>query len=140
MDKISRKKRSWNMSRIKSADTKPELFVRKYLSGKGLRFRINYKIPGKPDVAFPKHKGAIFIHGCFWHKHNCKYSVIPKSNRPFWLKKLNDNAKRDIRNLNTLKAKGWKILTIWECAIENKPSSVCRKVDSFINKYMVKPE
>jgi len=138
MDKISRAKRSWNMSRIKSSNTKPEIFVRKYLYGKGLRYRINYKITGKPDIAFPKYKSAIFIHGCFWHKHNCKYSVMPKSNRSFWRNKLNDNAKRDLRNLNTLRAYGWKVLTLWECVIKNKPASAYKRIDRFIKQFMSK--
>ena len=135
MDKISPAKRSWNMSQIKSANTKPELFVRKYLSDKGLRYRINYRIKGKPDIAFPKRRITIFIHGCFWHKHGCRYSVMPKTNKTFWADKLTANKIRDKKNEKVLKKLGWHTLTIWECKLNNSPENTFKKLIRFIRHY-----
>ncbi len=130
MDNISRKHRSWNMSRIKNKNTKPELIVRSLLHKMKYRFRLNGKIskkiepkgflPGKPDIVFAKHKCCIFINGCFWHRHkNCKYAYVPKSNKEFWLNKFNDNIERDKRVQNDLIAKGWNVEIIWECETQN---------------------
>lgn len=120
MDIFTKEKRSWNMSRIKSKDTTPEINIRKYLFKKGYRYRINYKIPGKPDIVFPKKKLAVFIHGCFWHYHKCKNSTLPKSNVLFWKNKLESNVARDKFIVKELKKGGWKIFIIWECEIEGK--------------------
>lgn len=137
MDKISRSRRSWNMSRIRSVNTKPELFVRRFLSSKGLRYRINYQITGKPDIAFTKFKIAIFIHGCFWHKHKCHYSVMPKTNKKFWADKLSANKLRDKKNEKALKKMGWHILTIWECDLSDFPEGTLKKIFRFIQKYSI---
>lgn len=112
--------RSYNMSRIKGKDTKPELLVRKYLFSKGLRFRKNDKrYPGHPDVVLPKYKTVIFVHGCFWHFHEgCKYAVMPSSNVEFWKKKLYDNRNRDHRNQAALTEMGWNVIVIWECQLK----------------------
>ena len=120
MDKITVEKRSWNMSRIKGKDTKPELIVRRRLFAEGYRYRVQYKLRGKPDIAFPSIKLAVFIHGCFWHRHGCKNSNLPKSNSTFWENKLKGNVERDIRNREFLMHEGWVVLTIWECEIEDK--------------------
>ncbi|UOE49148.1 very short patch repair endonuclease [Mucilaginibacter sp. SMC90] len=108
------------MSRILSKDTKPELLVRKFLFGNGFRYRIHdKKLPGKPDIVFPKKKIAVFIHGCFWHSHqNCKYAVSPKSNTEYWSKKISNNVTRDRKNTDELLEKGWKIITVWECELK----------------------
>ena len=100
VDKVSKEIRSYNMSRIRSKDTKPEILVRSYLFSKGLRFRKNDKrYPGSPDVVLPKYKTIVFVHGCFWHLHEgCKYAVMPKSNVEFWEKKLYGNRERDKHN------------------------------------------
>ena len=88
-DKLGKDKRSWNMSRVKGKDTRIEILVRKQLFQDGYRFRKNVRdLPGKPDIVLPKYKTVIFVHGCFWHKHNCKEGHIPKSNSEFWAKKL----------------------------------------------------
>lgn len=131
MDRISREHRSWNMSRIKGKDTKPELIVRSLLHKMGYRFRLNGKVsrkyhpkgilPGKPDIVMAKYKTVIFVHGCFWHRHKgCKDAVIPKTRTDWWLEKLNGNVERDKRNTGILKAAGWKIITIFECEAEEK--------------------
>lgn len=124
MDRITKKQRSLNMSKIKSANTKPEIFVRKILWKNGFRYRLNYKnAPGKPDVFISKYKTAVFINGCFWHNHDgCKYAVMPKSNRNFWEKKMRNNVKRDKQVIKDLKKLGYKVLVFWECEIFDKRS------------------
>ena len=116
-DKHSKEVRSYNMARIRSKDTKPEEIVRKYLFSRGFRYRKNDpKLPGKPDVVLPKYRTVIFVNGCFWHHHDCRYFVWPSSNVDFWEKKINGNVARDDRNVSTLKAAGWKVIVVWECA------------------------
>jgi DNA mismatch endonuclease (patch repair protein) len=112
--------RSYNMSRIKGKDTKPEVAVRKYLFSKGFRYRKNVrKLPGCPDIVLSKYRTCIFINGCFWHKHDgCRYFVWPKSNEEFWKKKINANVDRDKRNYALLKEAGWNVIVIWECEIK----------------------
>ncbi len=121
MDVHTPEKRSYNMSRIRDRDTKPELKLRKILWKRGYRYRIHYKrLPGKPDIVFPGRKKAIFVHGCFWHRHSCKYFKWPSTNKEFWRKKINDNVSRDSRNCEELGKKGWQYLVVWECEIKNK--------------------
>ncbi|MDU5371911.1 MAG: very short patch repair endonuclease [Negativicoccus succinicivorans] len=112
--------RSENMARVKSKNTKPEIFLRKLLWHKGFRYRINYEgLPGRPDVYFPKYKTAIFVNGCFWHLHeNCKYSSIPKNNHEFWKSKLEGNAERDKKNYAQLESMGIKTIVVWGCTIK----------------------
>lgn len=120
-DRISAEKRSRNMSHIRSKDTSIELKVRKYLFSLGYRYRVNYKdLPGKPDMVFTKKKIAIFIHGCYWHGHNCKsrYSHISKSNTDYWNEKIKRNQERDKRNIELLEKDGWKVIVLWECEIK----------------------
>lgn len=119
MDNHSKEQRSYNMSRIKSTNSKPEETVRKYLFSKGLRYRKNDKrLPGKPDIVLPKYKTVVFINGCFWHGHSCKYFVMPKSNTEYWKNKIASNIKRDQTNLELLKAQGWNIIIVWECQLK----------------------
>ncbi|MCP4050881.1 MAG: DNA mismatch endonuclease Vsr [bacterium] len=121
MDTISKEHRSWNMSRIKSKNTRPEMTVRSTLHKMGFRFRLhNNKMPGKPDIVLPRYKTVIFVHGCFWHRHsNCKYAYNPKSKTDFWRNKFKETVRRDKDKELTLKSSGWKVLTIWECEIKN---------------------
>jgi len=111
--------RSYNMSQIRSKNTKPELVVRKYLFAKGYRYRLHSKaLPGKPDIALPKYRTVIFIHGCFWHGHEgCKYFVIPKTRTEWWLNKISRNKQLDAENESKLKKSKWKIITIYECEL-----------------------
>lgn len=119
-DKLSKTQRSLNMSKIGSSGTKPELQVRKFLFKAGFRFRVNYKIPGKPDIALPSRKIAMFVNGCFWHQHNCKKAALPATNTEFWTAKLLANKKRDKNNEKKLISIGWKPIKIWECKLNNK--------------------
>jgi DNA mismatch endonuclease (patch repair protein) len=132
-DVHSKEIRSFNMSRIKSKNTKPELLVRKFLHANGFRFRLHVKdLPGKPDIVLPKYKTVIFIHGCFWHGHDqCKYYVIPKTKTEWWLNKINGNKSKDTINIRLLKNIGWKVIEIWEC--ELKSMSKRMKLENLIN-------
>ncbi len=109
--------RSHNMSRIKGRDTQPEMRVRKLLHGMGFRYRLHVKdLPGKPDLVFPKAKAVLFVHGCFWHMHRCKYGKpAPATNKSFWAEKRRSNVDRDKRNRRRLRAEGWSVFEIWEC-------------------------
>lgn len=122
------------MSKIKAVNTKPEVRVRKFLHSLGFRFRIHLSIEGKPDIVFTKSKKIIFIHGCFWHKHGCKNSVMPKSNMEFWEKKLNSNVERDKKNKENLQNNGWEIKVIWECEIEENFNLVKEDLINFLKK------
>ena len=123
-DVHNKKTRSYNMSMIRSKDTKPEIIVRRLLFGNGFRYKLHDKtLLGKPDLVFPKYKTVIFIHGCFWHGHEgCKYFVVPKTRRKWWLEKINRNKQLDTEYLRKLKKLGWKILTVFECKLRQKKS------------------
>lgn len=112
--------RSYNMSQIRSKNTKPEELVRKYLFSKGFRYRKNdARLPGKPDIVLPKYKTVIFVNGCFWHGHEgCRYFVWPKNNADFWKAKISGNIQRDIHCHQTLAEQGWNVIVIWECELK----------------------
>ena len=122
MDVHDQKTRSYNMSRVKGKDTKPEEIVRKYLFSQGFRYRKNdTRLPGKPDIVLPKYKTVIFVNGCFWHKHEgCKYFVWPKSNSEFWKEKIESNIVRDKKQYEELKNAGWHVIIVWECELKKK--------------------
>lgn len=121
MDRLTKEKRSWNMSRIRGKDTKPEVVVRSMLHGMGYRFRIHVKgLPGCPDIVLPKYRAVIFVHGCFWHRHTgCKYAYIPKSRQDFWAKKFQKTVERHEIVTRELEEQGWKTLVVWECETAN---------------------
>lgn len=120
-DKISKPHRSWNMSRIRSKNTSPEIVVRSYLHNQGYRFRLHKKdLPGKPDIVLTKYKTIVEIRGCFWHRHEgCKETTTPKTNTEFWLKKFEGNVERDRKNDKLLSDMGWQVIVIWECEVKN---------------------
>jgi len=124
MDSLTPEKRSWNMSRIRSKNTKPEIIVRSLLHHMGYRFRIHRRdLPGTPDIVLPKYNAVIFVHGCFWHRHpGCPYAYTPKSRVEFWEKKFSDAVRRDKQALHELKELGWKVLVVWECETKNLES------------------
>ena len=119
-DSLSKEKRSWNMSKIRGKDTSIEVKVRKYLFSKGFRYRKNVKtLPGKPDIVLPKYKTVIFVHGCFWHRHEgCKDATMPKTRTDFWREKFCKNIENDQLHTQQLITAGWKVLVLWECEIE----------------------
>ena len=129
MDNLSKEQRSENMSRIRSKNTKPEIKFRKKLHSLGYRYSLHKKdLPGKPDLYLKKHNLAIFIHGCFWHQHGCRYSVIPKSNKKYWELKLKNNTLRDEKNLKKLNQIGVNYEIVWECQIKEQIGEVVEKV------------
>jgi DNA mismatch endonuclease, patch repair protein len=121
-DVHSKETRSYNMSRIKGKNTKPEMLVRRFLHAKGFRYRLHVKdLPGKPDIVLPKYKTVIFIQGCFWHGHDqCRYYVVPKTKTDWWLNKINANKTKDSTNIEALKNIGWHVIEIWECDLKSK--------------------
>ena len=124
MDVHDKKTRSYNMSMIKSKNTKPEEIVRKYLFSQGLRYRKNVReLPGSPDIVLPKYKTVIFVNGCFWHGHqNCKYFVWPENNAEFWRKKITTNMERDSKKKALLEQNGWRVFVVWECELKKARS------------------
>ncbi len=111
--------RSYNMSRIRRKNTSPEMIVRQYLFSRGLRYRIDDKrFPGRPDLVFPKYKTVVFINGCFWHHHDCKYFVWPKSNTEYWVPKIQRNVERDVFNQASIRNMGWNVIIVWECELK----------------------
>ena len=120
VDKLDSAKRSWNMSRIRGKDTKPELAVRKALHAKGFRFRLHVKkLPGKPDIVLPKWRSVVFVHGCFWHRHEgCPDTTTPKTRTEWWQRKFAKNVENDTRKREALKRLGWRVLIVWECEVD----------------------
>jgi len=118
-DIFSTEKRSMIMSRIRGKDTSPEMIIRSGLHKMGFRYRVNCrKLPGSPDLVFSKFRAVIFVHGCFWHRHDCHLFRWPASNEVFWRKKITGNAERDRQNIRTLLDNGWRVLIVWECALK----------------------
>lgn len=120
-DRLTSQQRSWNMSRIRGKNTKPEVAVRALLHQLGFRFRLHVRrLPGCPDIVLARWRSAIFVHGCFWHRHDkCRFAYTPKTRRQFWLSKLEGNAGRDKKAMAALKRGGWKPLVVWECELRD---------------------
>ena len=143
MDIKSKEARSLNMSKIKKKDTKPEVYLRKLLFSKGYRYRIAEKsVPGHPDIFLRKYNTAIFVHGCFWHRHEgCKYAYVPKSRVEFWQKKFDDNVRRDAVVRQELEKRGIKCLIIWECTLKQMTKdseysdTLVRQIEEFLISY-----
>lgn len=116
-DRVTKERRSWNMSRIRGKDTAPEKLVRSALHKLGFRFRLHVRnLPGRPDIVLPKHRTVVFVNGCFWHRHpGCRYAYTPKSNVEFWREKFRANVQRDRRQRQRLEELGWRVIVIWEC-------------------------
>lgn len=122
MDRLTREHRSWNMSRIKGANTKPEVRVRSTLHRMGYRFRLHRNdLPGKPDIVLPKYETVIFVHGCFWHRHSdCRFAYTPKSRVAFWKKKFRRNVERHEEVEQQLEQIGWRVIVVWECETKDE--------------------
>lgn len=135
MDTLSPSERSERMSRVRGKDTKPEIAVRRMAHGLGYRFRLHRRdLPGAPDLVFPRHKAAIFVHGCFWHRHpdpRCRLARLPKSRVEFWERKLEGNRKRDAANRAALGQMGWRVLTLWECELRDA-GAIRERIHSFL--------
>ena len=124
IDTLTPSARSERMGRVRGRDTKPEMVVRRLIHGMGYRYRLQARdLPGRPDIVFRKRKKAIFVHGCFWHRHpdpSCKLARLPKTRLDFWLPKLEGNRKRDIANVKRLEEMGWQVLLVWECELRDR--------------------
>ena len=137
MDTVDRQTRSKIMSRIRGKNTSPELQVRKALHRRGFRYRLHAKdLPGSPDLVFPKYRAVIFVHGCFWHRHGCHMTTMPKTQVAFWTEKFNNNIARDRKALDKLLESGWRVLTIWECALKGKTKLDWAIVEENIVKWL----
>ncbi|MFN7949994.1 MAG: DNA mismatch endonuclease Vsr [Blastocatellia bacterium] len=134
-DVLTREQRHRNMSAIRGANTKPEMVVRSLAHRLGYRFRLHRKdLPGKPDLVFAGRRKVVFVHGCFWHMHDCKYgSVRPATNAEFWQHKRMSNVERDARHLKALEEVGWRVLVVWECETR-EPENLAKKLDRFLRQ------
>jgi len=129
MDVVDRATRSRMMSGIRGKNTKPELAVRSFLHRAGLRFRLHAKLPGRPDLVLRKHRTAVFVHGCFWHRHQgCVYATTPASNVEYWQARFADNVQRDVRVQQKLEDAGWRVEVVWSCKLSESElaKSACR--------------
>ncbi|MBX6763924.1 MAG: DNA mismatch endonuclease Vsr [Rubrobacteraceae bacterium] len=131
-DIMSREARSRLMSRVRSRDTAPERTVRSLLHRLGYRFRLHRKdLPGKPDIVLPRYKTVIFVHGCFWHGHDCPKGRLPKTNGEFWSNKIARNRQRDLEHEKALKQLGWSVLTVWECQLADT-----KHLESYLRQHL----
>lgn len=141
MDRLTPERRSWLMSRVGGRNTQPELIVRSLVHRLGYRFRLHGKgLPGKPDLVFASRRAVIFVHGCFWHRHEgCKYATSPKSRRKYWNDKFAANVARDRRTVGRLRRMGWRVMTVWACEIK-RPASLERRLVRFLERESVDVE
>lgn len=130
MDVMTPEQRSRNMSRIRGKDTKPELLLRSMLHAAGFRFRLHHTgLPGRPDIVLPRYRTAIFVHGCFWHRHSgCRYATKPKTRQDFWEEKFRATIARDIENVKQLHLAGWQVITVWECELAKDSEKVIGEI------------
>jgi DNA mismatch endonuclease, patch repair protein len=133
-DIVSPEQRSWNMSRITGKNTKPELRLRSILHRAGYRFRLHVSsLPGRPDIVLPRYRTAIFVNGCFWHRHRgCSKSYTPSSRTAFWTAKFEATIARDAKKAAELRKQGWNVLTVWECELQQSPSSVLDRIKATV--------
>jgi DNA mismatch endonuclease (patch repair protein) len=133
MDTVDTKTRSRMMAAVGHKNTKPEMILRRALHHNGFRYVFNDKrLPGSPDLVFKKYHSIVFVHGCFWHRHGCKYSTIPRTRVHFWNKKFEANIKRDLKNIAELKKLGWHVKVIWECQLKGSEKQILREVKIII--------
>jgi len=135
-DVHSPEQRSFNMSRIRSRDTKPEMIVRSLVHQMGYRFRLHRRdLPGTPDLVLPRHSKVIFVHGCFWHMHRCRYGrVTPRKNAAFWAAKRQANVERDRKALRRLRSDGWRVLVVWECWTRDPEIKLIPRLTQFLDE------
>jgi DNA mismatch endonuclease (patch repair protein) len=133
MDVHSQEQRSFNMSKIRGKDTRPELIVRRWLWAHGFRYQLHKKdLPGKPDIVLQKYQAVIFVHGCFWHRHGCKFTTAPATRKEFWQEKFKKNIERDKYNIKRLIELGWKTEVIWECEVNSWNNSLENNIFNFL--------
>ncbi|KZM49044.1 very short patch repair endonuclease [Labrenzia sp. OB1] len=136
-DVLTQEQRRHNMQRIRRRNTKPEMHLRRGLHARGYRYRVDYNgLPGRPDLALPKYKAVIFVHGCFWHGHNCPLFKWPKTRQEFWRNKIESNQTRDKRVIDDLQKAGWRVLIVWECALRGTERKVLDDVLSEVEYFL----
>ena len=141
MDVHSPAQRSFNMSKIRGKDTRPEMVVRRWLWANGYRYRLHRKdLPGRPDIVLSKYHAIIFVHGCFWHRHGCKYSTFPSTRQNFWQTKFEGNVQRDKDNQARLTSQGWRVFVLWECEINRWDLYLEHRIKTFISNGSVNVE
>ena len=141
MDVHSPAQRSFNMSKIRGKDTRPEMVVRRWLWANGYRYRLHRKdLPGRPDIVLSKYHAIIFVHGCFWHRHGCKYSTFPSTRQNFWQTKFEGNVQRDKDNQARLTSQGWRVFVLWECEINSWDLYLEHRIKTFISNGSVNVE
>ena len=143
-DSLAPERRSWNMSRIRGCNTKPEIRVRKLLHQLGYRFTINSRnnrsLPGRPDIVLPKYRAVVFVHGCFWHRHyRCRDATVPKTRVSFWKAKLEGNAKRDRLRQRELGVRDWNVVVVWECQLKDT-DRLAAQLSHALGKRRVRPD
>lgn len=137
-DVVNAATRSRMMAGIKGKDTKPEVLLRKALHAQGLRYKLGgHGLPGKPDLVFPKHRTVVFVHGCFWHAHRCKYFRLPSTHSDFWRNKLQGNITRDKTRIKELRALGWRSVVIWECAVRLATAQLSDELYKLVRDWVV---
>ena len=136
VDSLTPERRSWNMSRIRGADTRPEKQLRSLLHRAGYRFRIyDRRLPGSPDIVLPRYRTVVFVHGCFWHRHpGCRNATMPGSRTDFWAAKFEGTVARDKAKAAQLEADGWQVITVWECDLAQKPEIVLASIRQSLEK------
>jgi DNA mismatch endonuclease (patch repair protein) len=138
VDVLTPAQRSLCMSRIRGTNTGPERVLRAQLFHQGFRYRLHAKhLPGRPDLVFPRYHAVIFVHGCFWHGHDCRLFKLPGTNTDFWTKKIEKNREHDLRTVNALRRQGWRVLTVWECALRGpgglSPTNIAQKAARWLH-------
>ena len=135
MDHVSPERRSFIMSCVGTKDTKPEMVVRRALHRLGYRYRLHRRdLPGSPDLVFPSRRKVVFVHGCFWHGHSCRWGRLPKTRPDYWQPKIASNRERDKRNLTTLEEAGWRAVVIWQCELKQADRALGRIV-AFLDRH-----
>lgn len=134
-DTLSKERRSWNMSRIKGANTRPEIALRSLLHRAGFRFRLHDRtLPGKPDIVLRKYRTVVFVHGCYWHRHaGCRNATTPSTRTEFWTEKFSATVERDQRKAAELRSQGWNVITVWECDIAKQPEQVVTDIRNHLD-------
>jgi DNA mismatch endonuclease, patch repair protein len=131
VDVLTPKQRSYNMSRVRGRDTRPEILLRRALHASGLRYRLHMaSLPGRPDIVLPRHRCVVQVHGCFWHGHDCPMYRLPATRPEFWSAKIEANRQRDLRTSAALQSSGWRVLTVWECALRGPAR---RSIDAVVS-------
>jgi DNA mismatch endonuclease, patch repair protein len=137
MDVLTPAQRQLNMSRIRSRDTQPELLIRRGLHAQGFRFRLHQRqLPGRPDLVLARHRTVVFVNGCFWHSHGCHISRMPETRRDYWQPKLDRTVERDRDAASELRTRGWRIVTVWECAVRGRTRLVLDDVIAKIERFV----